>query len=625
MEAIRKHQQFKVSHEYDVHLKRLYPVADLQTPFGSAHVTLSAGKRSRPHQHHEHETFIILQGSGRFVQAGRQAPVVPGDVLYIEPFSEHYVEADPHNDVEFMSIWWETKDQPRALDSTSYLIFTPPPTPNGDLHLGHICGPYIAADVIRRQLRHLGKQAHLVVGTDKSQSYVDLKARQRGESAQALFNHYADSIMQTFHQAGMEYDSVYDCDSPAHTPFVHDFVRSLQAREVLHLRPETTAWCEHCSLEVFDGFARGACPHCASPSNGCVCEDCGRPNNSHDLAQLHCNLCGNTPVFRSQVKAVLDLQACRLHFAQHPLQIEAPARLETYLTRQEQLPAQDFVVSAHSDWGIAGHDPALKGQTFLAWIEMAAGYIAALYKGTFNAEPKSIDEAIARLNQANVEVIHLMGFDNSFYYAYLYPRLFAALGLNRLRISFVVNEFLLLEQSKFSTSRNHAIWAKDVFSDPETTDWYRLYLSVKRPEGQRENYRHEEFEAFRNDVASNLQHMTRLHHERLLGFNAGVAPLEGGSWTREHEDYSAFFDQQLRHMHTSLTAAGGYSVKQYANSLMNLIDGLQRFQRLTQHHYCAGAIDSERKTSLYLEANAMLGLRQHLGSLMPIVTGQLCE
>ncbi len=99
MEAIRKHQQFKVSYEYDVHLKRLYPVADLQTPFGSAHVTLSAGKRSRPHQHHEHATFIILQGSGHLVQAGRQAPVAPGDVLYIEPFSENYIDADPHNDV----------------------------------------------------------------------------------------------------------------------------------------------------------------------------------------------------------------------------------------------------------------------------------------------------------------------------------------------------------------------------------------------------------------------------------------------------------------------------------------------------------------------------------------------
>jgi len=623
MEAIRKHHQFKVSHEYDVNLKRFYPVSNLQTPFGSAHVRVEAGKRSRPHHHHEHETFIILKGTGCFFQAGQQAPITSGDVLYIEPFSEHYVEADVHNDVEFLSIWWESEIQPNTVDTTRYLIFTPPPTPNGNLHLGHICGPYIAADVIRRQLKNQGKKAHLVVGLDKSQSYVDLKARQRGEPTDALFDHYASSIMKTFDQASVEYDSIYDCDSPAHKPFVQDFVRSLQAREVLHLRQQPSAWCEHCSLEVFDAFARGKCPHCGSASNGCVCEDCGRPNNSYDLAQLHCSLCGNPPSSRSQIKATLDLNACRLHFANAPLSIEAPARLATYLKHQEQLPAQDFVVSACSDWGIEGHDPALKGQTFLAWIEMAAGYLAALYKGNFDAEPQSVEEAINRLNESDVHVIHLMGFDNSFYYAYLYPRLFAALGLRRLKISFVVNEFLLLEQSKFSTSRNHAIWAKDVFTDPETADWYRLYLSVKRPEGQRENFRHEEFAAFRTDIASRLLQMTQRFYERLDRYNSGVEPPEGGSWKRDHEDYSSFFDRQMRYMDSSLTAAGGYSVKQFANSLMSLIDGLSRFQQATQQYYLASATDTDRKTSLYVEASTMRGLRQYLSCLMPTVVGQL--
>lgn len=620
MEIVRKHQQIKVSNEYDVQLKRLYPADGLQTPFGSAHVTLDAGKRSRPHKHHEHETFIILRGSGHFVQADKQVPVAQGDVLYIKPHSEHYLEADTSSNIEFISIWWESKAQAHSIDLTKYVIFTPPPTPNGDLHLGHICGPYIAADVISRQLRQHGKHAHLVVGTDKNQSYVDLKARQREIPAIELFHHYSESIMQTFNQANIDFDSIYDCDSLTHRPFVHDFMQHLQLSKVLHLRPEICAWCESCDVEVFDAFARGVCPHCASPSNGCVCEDCGSSNNSHDLNQLRCNLCGTSPRERTAIKAVLDIQACKRYFAEANLKIGTGGRLRSYLKHQDQLPAQDFVVSFFSNWGITGLEPALVGQTLLVWIEMAAAYLAAIYKGTFDEDPRSVGEAISRLNQAEVEVIHLMGFDNSFYYAYLYPKVLAAIGLKNLKINFVVNEFLLLDHSKFSTSRNHAIWAKDVFSDHQTTDWYRFYLSVKRPEDGRENYEQEGFEKFRCDTEQSLRQLATLQRKRLHAFNEGKSPVEGGSWTREHEEYSLFFEQ---HLYNSLTAPGSYSVKQFATNLINLIKGIQRFQDATLHHYNAEFSADERRTSLYLEVSALNGLRQRLSCLMPTVTKQL--
>lgn len=623
MEAIRKHQLFKISREYDTQLKRLYPVPGLQTPFGSAYATVDAGTRSQPHQHHEHETFVILQGQGLFVQDGHKERVASGDVLYIKPFSEHYLEADAACDIQFMSIWWEPQNLAEQPSSTHHLIFTPPPTPNGDLHLGHICGPYIAADVIRRQLQRKGKNAHLVVGTDKSQSYVDLKARQRAQPTQGLFEHYSQSIMQTFRHAGMAFDSVYDCDAKGHAPFVHDFIHRLQERGVLHHQTHDYAWCEHCNLEVFDAFARGECPSCAQPSNGCVCEDCGSPNNSYDLDRLHCMLCGNTPQLKSQTKAVLNLHACREHFAQAGLQIDAPPRLATYLRHQELQPQRDYVVSFTGEWGIPAQAPALAGQTYLAWIEMAAGYLAALYRGVFDQEPDSTEQAIDRLNQADVEVIHLMGFDNSFYYAYLYPRLFAALGLKQLKITFVVNEFLLLEQSKFSTSRNHAIWAKDVFTDPVDTDWYRFYLSLKRPEAQRENYRHEEFEQFRQDLGERLQALASTHRQRLASFAADLDLQQGGAWKRLHQEYGRSFEQLRQQLDNALSAPCGYSVKQFTTTLLQLVDSLVRFQHLTQEHYTAQAAVEQHHTSLYLESAAMLGLRQHLACLMPTATAQL--
>ncbi|MBB5448367.1 MULTISPECIES: class I tRNA ligase family protein [unclassified Paraburkholderia] len=623
MQAIRKHEQFAISDEYGAQLKRIYPAPPLQTPFGSACVTVKAGTASKPHRHHEHETFIILQGAGTFVQDDVRSDISTGDVVYIIPLSEHAIEADAGGDVQFISIWWDDKVEPVTDDSTRYVVFTPPPTPNGDLHLGHIAGPYISADIIRRHLRSQGKIAHLIVGTDKSQSYVDLKARQRDVSAQNVYQRYTQSIMQTFERAGIEYDAVHDCDSEFHVAFVHDFIRLLLDKGILRIHLNGSAYCDNCRVEVFDAFAKGSCPSCGASSNGCVCEDCGSPNNSYDLGNLCCNLCGAVPVSRQFPKGVLDLERCRGLFAEAAFQINMPPKLATYLQVQDARPMDDYVVTFQGDWGIASQYPMLAGQTYLAWIEMAAGYVAALYKAVFNEETSNVEQAIERLNKADFEVIHLMGFDNSFYYAYLYPRILAAIGLRGLKITFAVNEFLLLEQLKFSTSRGHAIWANDVFTSAQITDWYRFFLSLKRPEASRENYQSDEFERFRLECSERLSTLSSCHQTRLDRFSGGVAPVEAGSWNRLQIEYAAFFARHEQHLLNTLSAPNSYTVKQYANAVQQLIDSISHFQRLTSAHYLDGAAPDERRTSLFIEAGAVVKLHEHLACLMPNVTREL--
>jgi methionyl-tRNA synthetase len=93
MDVVRKHQQFKLSNEYNAIIKRMYPEPTLNTPFGSACVTVNAGTLSKPHLHHEHETFIIVSGKGEFVQDDVRSDISAGDVIYIKPFSEHYIKA----------------------------------------------------------------------------------------------------------------------------------------------------------------------------------------------------------------------------------------------------------------------------------------------------------------------------------------------------------------------------------------------------------------------------------------------------------------------------------------------------------------------------------------------------
>jgi methionyl-tRNA synthetase len=164
MENIKRSSQLAVTHEYNAFLQRLYPSSQVGTPFGSATVRVAAGTISQPHQHHEHETFVILEGQGTYHEDGRTSVVGPGDVIYIKPFSDHAIEAG-EQDLRFLSIWWEGAAKPAPVSTTRHVIFTPPPTPNGDLHLGHLSGPYMSADILKRQLRQQGKAVRLIVGT----------------------------------------------------------------------------------------------------------------------------------------------------------------------------------------------------------------------------------------------------------------------------------------------------------------------------------------------------------------------------------------------------------------------------------------------------------------------------
>ena len=615
--------QFAVTHEYNAFLQRLYPAPHVATPFGSALVRVPAGTTSQLHQHHEHETFVILEGEGKYAEDGEVSAFGPGDVIYITPFSEHALTAGD-GDVRYISVWWEGVVPKAPAGNTCHVIFTPPPTPNGDLHLGHISGPYISADIVRRNLALQGKRARLIVGTDKNQSYVDLKARQRKTSASAVFHDYTASILATFDQACIAYDDIHDCDSASHQRFVEDFVQVMLDQALVRIAPHTSLACDHCRLEVFEAFAAGNCPHCGAVSNGCVCEDCGSPNNSYDLVDVHCNLCGGPTRSSTVDKAVLDIAACRAHFGAAGFAIAGPAKLEAYLARQATSTLEAYVVSFQAEWGLASRQPALRGQVYLGWFEMAAGYLAALYRGVFGEECTEVGPAIARLNAADYQVIHFMGFDNSFYYASLYPQILAALGLRRLRITFSVNEFLLLEQEKFSTSRNHAIWARDVFSNSATTDWYRFYLSINKPETARQNFSRNAFAAFVADAGAQLEQIVQDSRDRLGSAWEGARP-EAGSWLPVHREYASFFTAQEQYLAHALSGPTCYSAKRYASGVKQLLDGVAQFQAASAGHVGAGGDAGVRRTSLAIERQALDMLRQHLPCILPSVASMLFE
>lgn len=578
---------------------------------------IDCGKKTKIHQHHEHETFIVTQGRGVFFSDNQEIVVETGDVIYINPFKDHFFQASTASKLHLLSIWWESNNYRQENNAVKNIIFTPPPTPNGSLHLGHISGPYISADVIKRYLQSCNKSVDLIVGTDKNQSYVELKAKQTKENPQNIYSTFTDSIFETFDKASVSHDYIHDCNADFHKEFAKKFIQLMFSKGLIQVEVSDALMCSSCDDEIFDAFVVGNCPTCGAKSNGCVCEDCGSPNNGHDLLNSRCNVCDTPSSKVQQPKGVLDLAKCRSYSDTAMSQINATGKLQEYLNRQNGKQHMDgYVVTYTSKWGMPSDQSALTGQVNLCWIEMAAAYIASIYKCLFQDESTDVEAVIEKLNSAKFNVIHLMGFDNSFYYAYLYPQIFAAVGIKNLKITFVVNEFLLLEQSKFSTSRNHAIWANDVFSSPDVTDWYRFYLSVKKPENSRENYDPSEFIAFKDETNQQLRSLFELNSTRLKTYFNSTVPTYD-ALTPEQAEYSEYFLSQQVYICSCLSTQENYSVKKYAVAVKELIEKITRYQQKTAFYFNEAPDIEHLKANMVIECKIISILRTHLSCLMP--------
>src|ERR1044072_3881411 len=180
------------------------------------------------------------------------------------------------------------------------LVIATPPTPNADLHIGHLSGPYLRADIYTRYLKMKGAEVYYFTGTDDHQSYVAYKAKQVGLACPETASQYGDAMFETLKAAGIALDHYpRPWQSRHHIPLAQDFVKKLTSDGNLIAKDAPSLFCEVCNIYLYEVHVRGKCPHCGSASNGNACEDCGRPNDCVDLQEPACNHCGNKPIVRS--------------------------------------------------------------------------------------------------------------------------------------------------------------------------------------------------------------------------------------------------------------------------------------------------------------------------------------
>lgn len=374
--------------------------------------------------------------------------------------------------------------------SRTTLVISPAPTANGDLHLGHLAGPFLAADVYTRYLRATGRDVLLATGFQDTSTYVVTTAQRLGMAAKALVAESAKQIEATLAAVGVDVDA-FTGDEARFVQLVQDVMARLHAAGKFELRTMRFPYSLAINEYLVDGFARGSCPLCLAEGCAGLCESCGNPVLAGELVNPQSTLHPDHLVeLREAQVLVLPMERYRErirdHFARHgkamrPHMIQA---IEQMLSR----PLPDYPVTYPISWGIPAPFPEVPGQVINPNAEPAAW---SIYCATLSAERHGMALASADelwLAGAGTKVVYFLGFDNTYPFAIgAVAMLLASDGRYLLPEEFITNEFYELDSSKFSTSRDHVVWGRDLIAEVPR-DLVRFHLAATSPENQRTDF-----------------------------------------------------------------------------------------------------------------------------------------
>jgi methionyl-tRNA synthetase len=468
-----------------------------------------------------------------------------------------------------------------------------------------------------------GREAIYLSGSDENQSYVVTKARQKGWTPRDTADRFADRVEAAFAALAIE-PTVFarPASSRYHTRFCQEFFARLLANGKIERRTTPTLHCESCKRYLFEAHVSGTCPHCGHGSDGSACEDCARPNDCIDLLDPRCNQCGATPTVVETERFFFPLSRyeglLRAYLSSVAMSPHMRALCETMLT--DGLP--DIAVSHLADWGIEVPVEGFSNQVIYVWFEMCPGYLAASQQAADRSDAFSSWEDIWKA--PDTEIVQFFGFDNGYFHALLFPALLMAYDPQiRLPSVFVTNEFYLLDGQKFSSSREHAIWATD-FAARQPADWVRFYLSLDRPECRRTNFTEV---GYHSTISRELEGAwlpwLRGVGQRAIDEFDGLAPATA-TYTAAQKRFFGKLLGLIAAMEEALDLTS-FSPPQSVGVLCDLVHTSAAFGATEAYLKGVDALRHERRTAVALELAAVRTLATLAAPVLPSLAGQLWQ
>lgn len=395
-----------------------------------------------------------------------------------------------------------------------YLITSALPYANGPLHIGHLTGAYLSADIYVRFMRLVGKDILYICGSDENGAAITMRARKEGVSPREIVDKYHKEFKKTFSAVGISFDMYHRTSAPLHHETSQEFFMQLYNNGVFEEMTSEQYYDEEAGQFLADRYIKGECPKCGyKEAYGDQCEKCGSSLSPTDLINPISTLTNSKPVLRETTHWFLPLDKdeewLKEWIEKGTLEGEFhhnPEEWKPHVLGQcmswIDTGLQPRSMTRDLDWGVdvPSEIEGSEGKKMYVWLDAPIGYISATKA---LAEERGFDWKDYWQSEDSA-LIHFIGKDNIVFHCLIFPAILKAHGEYNLPINVPANQFMNLEDKKISTSRNWAVWVKDYISDMgDYIDELRYSLTRKMPESRDSNFTWNEFQEHVNSELVN--------------------------------------------------------------------------------------------------------------------------
>ena len=376
------------------------------------------------------------------------------------------------------------------------------PYANGPVHIGHLAGVYVPADIYVRYIRLKGEEVLFVGGSDEHGVPVTQRARKEGITPQDVVDRYHNIIKESFREFGISFDVYSRTTSDVHHRFASDFFRKLYDEGKLVEQSTKQFYDEKTEKFLTDRDVVGECPYCHKQAYGNQCEEgCGRALEPTELINPRSKETGETPVLRETKNWYLPLNEYQQWLKEWILESHKEWRPNVYGQCKSWLDMdlQPRAMTRDLDWGIPVPVEGADGKVLYVWFDAPIGYISNT-KELCDNEPEKWGSWEKWWQNEDTRLLHFIGKDNIVFHCIIFPTMMKAHGGYVMPDNVPSNEFLNLEDDKISTSRNWAVWLHEYLVDfPGKQDVLRYVLTANAPETKDNNFTWRDFQARNNN------------------------------------------------------------------------------------------------------------------------------
>lgn len=500
-----------------------------------------------------------------------------------------------------------------------YTITTALPYANGPVHIGHLAGVYVPADIYARYLRSMGEEVILIGGSDEHGVPITIKARKEGVSPQDIVDRYHNTIKQSFEEFGISFDIYSRTTSKTHYETASDYFKRLYEEGKFVEKTSKQYYDPEAKTFLADRYITGTCPHCGNEkAYGDQCEACGTSLAATDLINPKSALSGAEPELRETKHWYLPLEEYEQFMREWILEGHKEWKTNVYGQCKSWIDQglQPRAVTRDLDWGVKVPLPDAEGKVLYVWFDAPIGYIS------FTKELIPSDWEKWWKDQ-DTKLVHFIGKDNIVFHCIIFPAMLKAEGSYILPDNVPANEFLNLEGDKISTSRNWAVWLHEYLKDfPGKQDVLKYVLCANAPETKDNDFTWKDFQTRNNSelvaIYGNFVNRTMVLTHKYF---EGRVPQRG-----ELNDLDIQTIEQIRQFPERI----GRSIEQYRfrealNEMMNLARVGNKYLTENEPWKTIKTDASRTATVLNISLQICANLAVLSAPFMPIVAAKLSD